>query len=434
MKIKIEKIIFPGVGLGRDENGRPIFVPKTVPGDEVEVKLLKNKKSFAEGVIDEIIKPSNIRIEPKCPHFEDCGGCGHQNINYDNQLKIKEKVFQEVLDRAKIDIEAETILPGSNHPLYYRNSMRFFFLLDNNKNISFARHHYYKNELVPIDECFLQSETSNKILNELKSYINDNVLYKSSFWQIKIREGKITGEIMVELITTNEELPNREGIVEVLKKIDEVKSIYHTIAPNKSLKSLKRKLIFGSPIIYEKIGKFKFQISPESFFQTNSYGAKTLYEIIKKYAKVEAGDTILDLFCGTGTIGIYLSTLAKEVAGIDVVLNAVNDARDNAKLNHVQNCNFYTLDLRDRINLNKYESNVVIVDPPRAGITKELVSEISKQKFKRLIYASCNPATFARDINEFKKHEIILEKVQPIDNFPQTHHIECVGLLSKQSK
>jgi len=337
-----------------------------------------------------------------------------------------------LLNRAKIKISSENIIPGSNHPLYYRNSIRFFFLLNQNKNISFARHHYYKGELIPIEQCYLQSEISNKILKELKTYINDNVLYKSSFWQIKIREGKLTGEIMVELITTDEELPNKEGIIEILKQIEEVKSIYHTVAPNKSLKNLKRKLIFGSPIIYEKIGKYKFQISPESFFQTNSYGAKTLYKVIKKFAGVEMGESVLDLFCGIGSIGIYLSTMAKNVVGADVVQKAINDARDNAKLNHIQNCEFVCLNLSKKVNIRKYESDVVVVDPPRAGLSGGLIAEISELKFKRLIYTSCHPATFARDIKEFEKYKIILKKVQPIDNFPQTHHIECVGLLSKQ--
>ncbi len=432
MQIKIEKIVFPGVGLGRDGNGRPIFVSKAVPGDKVEIKITKDKKSFAHGVIEKIIEPSLKRIEPKCKHFDECGGCEHQNISYDNQLEIKQLVFQEVLDRAKIEIKSEKIIPGSNHPFYYRNSVRFFFLLDNNKTISFARHHYHKKELVPIEKCLLQSEISNKILKDLKEYLNDNVLYKSSFWQIKIREGKLTNETMIELITTDEELPNKEGIVGTLKSIDGVKSIYHTVAPNKSLINLKRKLIFGSPIIYEKVGKFRFQISPESFFQTNSYGAKTLYDIIKKYADVEMGDSILDLYCGTGTIGIYLSTMAKKVTGIDVVQKAINDARDNAKLNHIHNCEFICLDLTKKNVINKYDNDVIIVDPPRAGLSNELINQISKLKFKRLIYASCNPSTFARDIKQFEKQNIILKKVQPIDNFPQTHHIECVGLLSKR--
>ncbi len=433
MIINVDKIVFPGFGLGRDDNNRPIFVYKAVPGDKVEIDILKDKKSHLYALIKKIIKPSNLRVNAKCPHFDQCGGCQHQNISYQNQLKIKQQTFQELLKEGEIKIKTEEIVAGSNYSYYYRNSMRFFFLLEKNKDITFARPDYYKKDLVPIEQCYLQSETSNKILITLKNYINDYVLYKSSFWQIKIREGKLTGEIMIEIVTTSEDLPNKVGIVSVLKSINGVKSIYHTIAFNKSLKNIKRKLIFGSPIIYEKVGKYKFQISPQSFFQTNSYGAKTLYDQIKDYADIKVGESLLDLYCGTGTIGIYLSTMAKKVTGIDVVQKAINDARDNAKLNHIQNCQFICSDLSKitDFNIKKYDCDCIVINPPRAGLSKKLVKCISKLKFKRLIYASCNPLTFIKDVSEFKNYNINLKKVQSIDNFPQTHHIECIGLLTK---
>lgn len=428
--MKIDKIIYEGYGLGRDENGRPIFVSKSVPDDEVNVEIIRDKKSYSYGVIDKIIKASPKRVKSKCSNFEICGGCEHQNIFYNDQLKIKQDIFQEMLDRAKINVKAKNIIPGSNHPFYYRNSIRFFFLLDDNNNISFARHHYYKKELIPISKCFLQSEISNKILGALKEYINKNVLYKSSFWQLKIREGKLTGEIMIELITTSEDLPNKEGIVNCLKLFPSVKSIYQTVAPSKSLKKLKRKLIFGSPIIFEKVGKYRFQISPESFFQTNSLGAKTLYDQIKMFSEINPGESILDLYCGTGTISIYLSAMARKVVGVDAVQKAINDARDNAKLNHISNCTFICKDALEFLKSNQFKYDLIIVDPPRAGLDKKSIKLLSNIDHKRLIYASCNPATFARDVKLLEQNNIILKKVQPIDNFPQTHHIESVALFT----
>ncbi len=428
MKLKIEKIIFEGYGLGRTKD-KPVFVSKSVPGDELEIEVLKENKSFMVGKIKSIISSSPKRIEPKCKHFNDCGGCDHQNIDYPDQLKFKDEIFKEVLSRAKIDVTPDPIIQGSSHPFFYRNSIRFF-IKKFDDNIEFYRHHFLTNDLMPIKECFLQSETSNDILKNLKTLLNKNDEI-GSLYQIKIREGKNMGEIMVELITNSEELILKDEIISILKTLEGIKSIYHTVSPAGSLKNARRHLIFGSPIIYEKVGKYTFQISPESFFQTNSLGIKTLYDTIKNFAKVEMGESVLDLYCGTGSIGIYLSTLAKKVLGVESVKSATRDAIDNARINKVNNCKFICDDVFRFLGSSVHKYDVVIIDPPRAGLKKEVIETISKINFKRLIYVSCNPATFARDIKLFESSKVMLRKVQPIDMFPQTHHIECVGELVK---
>lgn len=429
MQVQIEKLVFGGDGLGRSD-GKPIFVYKSVPGDELEIEITDDKKSYAKGVIKKIIKPSPDRIKPPCKYFDQCGGCDHQNISYQNQLKYKDQILQEVIDRAGIKIKPEKIIASSNEPFYYRNSIRFSFVQGDNQ-ISFARHNYKNDkELVPVDSCGLQSKISNDILSKLKNYINKNIEHKSSFWQLKIREGKVTGDVMVEIITSSDDLPGEKGIVKVLKTIEGVKSIYHTVATGKSLLNLRRRLIFGSPVIYEKIGSFTFQISPESFFQPNSLGAKTLYDVVKKYSSVKFGDEIVDLYCGTGTIGIYLSTLAKKVTGIDEVTEAIRDAIDNARINKIKNCVFICLS-SDNVSTKLLNNCIVIVDPPRAGLNKKLIDKISKSKFMRLIYVSCNPATFARDLKLFGGRGVAAKKIQAVDMLPQTHHIELVSLLEK---
>ncbi|MFA4996265.1 MAG: 23S rRNA (uracil(1939)-C(5))-methyltransferase RlmD [Patescibacteria group bacterium] len=430
MKIEIEKLIFEGFGLGHDKNGKSVFIRKSVPGDIVDIEIIKDKKNYAEGIIKKIINPSLERITPKCPYFEKCGGCEHMNISYNNQVIYKDKIFREIFGRAKINKMPLPVIPGSNSDFYYRNSIRFFFV-NNPKGINFARHNYiYNKGLVEIDKCYLQSETANEILIQLKTFINENVEDRSLFWQLKIREGKVTKEFMIEIITSGDELPGEKGIINTLKKIPEIKSIYHTIAPGKSLLNLKRRLIYGSPIIHEKIGKFNFEISPESFFQTNSLGIHTLYEKIKEFAEVKIGDTVLDLYCGTGSIGIYLSTFAKKVTGIEIVKEAIRDAKDNAKINRVLNCEFICADATKWLRQNsKQKFDKIIVDPPRAGLTEELISNICHLNFDILIYVSCNPATFARDIKLFESFGKKLIRVQPIDMFPQTHHIECVSLI-----
>lgn len=430
MKIKIEKLIFEGFGLGRDSGGKSIFVRKAVPEDELEVEIIKSKKSFSEAIIKNIIQPSRYRTEPTCPYFDECGGCEHQNVNYGDQLKFKGEIFTETLQRQGVSCKVEPIIKGSSEPFFYRNSIRFFFIQDKNKNIAFARHNFqYDRGYVEVDKCYLQSKTCNIILNKLKDYINREIEDKSLFWQLKIREGKFTDEFMVEIITSGESLPKQKEIVEVLQGITNVKSIYHTIAPSKSLRGLRRRLIYGSPIIHEKVGKFSFEISPESFFQTNSLGVMTLYDKIKEFAAIEAGDNVLDLYCGTGTIGIYLSTLAKKIAGVEIVQEAIRDANDNAKINHIYNCEFICADAEKFLIKNKDKFDVIVVDPPRAGLSKEIIGKLSAMNYKRLVYTSCNPATFARDVKLFESFGKKLVKVQPIDMFPQTHHIECVGLI-----
>ena len=453
MRLKIEKLVYEGKGLGRDKavlldnkSGKAVFVRKSVPGDELDVEITKDKKSFSEGIIKKIVKPSPKRIEPRCPHFDRCGGCDHQNILYTNQLKFKEEIFRETLARAGIETEILPIRPGSDSEFYYRNVSRFFFTKDENGQISFAMHDYADyNKLIPIKSCLLQSETCNQILSALHQLLNSNLTIEQSnnlilsLWQIRIREGKNTGEFMVEIITKTNNLPLKNEIVELLKTFSMIKSCYHATANRNNSTDAKRRLLFGSPIIYEKIGKFTFQISPESFFQTNSLGVKTLYDQIKDFANVGIGDNILDLYCGTGTIGIYLSTLAKKVIGVEKVQSAINDAKANARINNVKNCEFVCADATKWLDENfdmikNLESVKIILDPPRDGLNREIIQLLCKlYNFTnfQLIYVSCNPSTFARDIKIFEENGLKLKKTEPLDMFPQTHHIECLGLISR---
>jgi 23S rRNA (uracil1939-C5)-methyltransferase len=435
MLVEIEKMGFAGSGIGHIDDGRVVFVKKTVPGDVVEIKLLDDKKDFVFGKVSGVIKPSDDRIEPDCPYFYSCGGCEHQNISYNKQLEIKQSLIDESLVRNGIDIQAKKIIPGSNQHFFYRNSIRFMFDLDSKNHLHIARHAYPdERRLVQVDKCLLQSETSNLIAKKIVDFVNANVSNKKSFWQLKVREGKKTTEFMIEIITSSHDLPGEKGIIENLKSIQGIKSIYHTIAPAKSLLNLKRRLIFGLPVIYEKIGGYTFQISPESFFQTNSEGVKNLYDIIKKISNVEMGDEVVDLFCGTGSIGIYLSTLAKKVTGIEVVTEAIRDAKDNAKINKIFNAEFINDDVKKFLQSGKkLDKKIIIVDPPRSGLKKELVLLLSKINFKRLIYVSCNPATFARDLKYFMEKGIDAKKIQPVDMFPQTHHIELVAELKNKA-
>ncbi|TSC94819.1 MAG: 23S rRNA (uracil-5-)-methyltransferase RumA [Candidatus Berkelbacteria bacterium Athens1014_28] len=437
MIVKIEKLVCDGYGLGRisdkdagEKSGKVFLIKKALPEDIVEVKIVSEKKNLIFGKIKNIISPSKFRINAKCSHFENCGGCDLQNTSYENQLKFKDEIIMEIFAPTKIFARPEKIIPASKNELYYRNSIRYFFQVQNGK-INFARHDFFDKNLLKIDRCFLQSEKNFEILELLKNILNNSLESKNSLWQLKIREGKYTSQIMIEIITSDENLPAEKEIVESLKIIPEIKSIYQTIAPYKSLKKMRRRLLFGSLVVLEKVGPFTFQISPESFFQTNSCGVKTLYDVIKKFAEVKINDKVLDLFCGTGTIGIYLSTLAKKVVGIEIVPEAIRDANDNAKINKIKNIKFVCSDINN-LTIRQFSNHTIIVDPPRAGLTKKLIDDLSKVNFKRLIYVSCNPMTFVRDLKLFESRGVIAEKIQPVDMFPQTHHIEIVGLLRKK--
>lgn len=441
MKLEIEKLIYEGFGLGHQNDGKSVFVRKSVLGDELDVEIIKAKKSYSEAIIKSIIKPSEKRTEPRCPYFENCGGCDHQNISYQDQLYFKDQIIDELILRSHIEAgERLPIIPGSNEEYFYRNSIRFEFIFVGSE-LKIARHNYLdSSKPVVTDFCLLQSEFSNTLCQAiLKLYNSHNYagsdLHKfcsNDLWQIKIREGKQTGEFMLEMITQTDKLPLEQELKTLVKTFPEVASFYHTIAPQKNIYRLKRRLLLGRPVIYEKIGNFTFQISPESFFQTNSLGVKNLYDQIKQFANIRVGDSVFDLFCGTGSIAIYLSTLAKSITGIELVPEAILDAKDNAKINKIHNVEFLCADaqkIKSDLMVN-LKDQIVIVDPPRAGLTIDLIEKLSKAKTKRIVYVSCNPATFFRDIQIFNKYGLSLKKLQPVDMFPQTHHIELVGLLS----
>jgi len=427
MKIEIEKLIYGGAGIGHAD-GKAVFVKKSVPSDTLEVNIAKDKKNFAEGIIEKVIKPSFDRIEPKCLHFQNCGGCDYQNISLTNQLKFKQEIFVETLKRQGIETKILPIIATGD--FNYRNVMRFY-LIENCNKLSLAMHDI-NNSLIPISRCYLISEQANEIIQKFLIVIN-NSIEKDIYRQIRIRQSHTFDKIMIELIT-EQPIAIKDSLV-ALAKQEGIASLYNSIGEND--RELDRRLLFGSPIIFDKIGKYKFQISPESFFQTNTFGAEILYDQIKEIAGTKMGDRVLDLFCGTGSIGIYLSTIAKSVFGIEINQNAVNDAKANARINKIPNIKFICADLSAPQQWNNEaieQSNLIILDPPRSGLSPALIETLSSLLVPRsssLVYVSCDPATFARDIKEFAKYNFVLKKVQPVELFPQTFHIECVGLISR---
>ena len=393
---KIERLNHQGEGICIIEN-RAVFVKNALPEENVKIKLDHVSKKFVSAQIIERKNKNENRIEPLCPHYKECGGCDIMHMNYNYQHEFKLNKIKDIIKKfvgENIEIKRVTF----DNQYYYRNKATFHI-----KN----KIGYYKektNEIIEIEECLLASKEINETLKIIKKQNLkgiENIIIRSSFY-----------DKSVMVIINSKEKPN-QNLIETLKNT--VKSIY-----------VNNKHIYGEKYIIDKIGDYKFIISPESFFQVNTKMAEKLYNKVKEYAKINKEETVLDLYCGTGTIGLF--TGAKNLVGIEINESAVKDAKENAKLNEV-NATFYCGDSGEVLKKINKNFNTVIVDPPRSGLSKTAIDEIININPKKLVYVSCDPITLARDLNILKeKYEI--KEISLFDLFPNTHHVESVCLLT----
>lgn len=404
MKVKIDNLDHQGRGVVHD--GKTIFVENALPGEIVEIKIQKEKKNLIEAEIVDIIDKSKLRIMPGCIYYDSCGGCNLLHMDYHSQLTYKQHKVYEILKKfTKEDIKVNSIIHTDNQ-FNYRNKIT----LHVGKKIGY----YTKKskEIVPICKCNIADAAINHIL----AYMQNNMDMKN-INEIIIRKSKYTHEVMV-IIKSNEKI-NEDYFINHFK--DKVTSL---IACEKNT----YKTLYGSSYIREIMNEFQFLISKDSFFQVNTECAIQLYNQVKEYANLTGGETVLDLYCGTGTIGIYISKMAKYVLGVEMNEHAIQDANQNKKLNHVQNIDFICGDSSDIVTKLSHDFDVIIVDPPRAGLDKNTLKFLKESKANRIIYVSCDPITLARDINELKTIYHINE-VTPVDMFPNTAHVECVCVL-----
>jgi 23S rRNA (uracil1939-C5)-methyltransferase len=438
--------------------GKVIFIEGAVPGDVVDVLLTRNKKDWAEGRVQQIHSFSPERVVPFCIHFGICGGCKWQMLPYEKQLEYKEQEVRDVVKRIG-KLPDVTVLPilGAEKDIYYRNKLEFTF--SNKKYLSkkdletlgkdewpggALGYHVPKlyDKIIDITECWLMDEVNNIIRNSLREFADKN---KYSYYNIKEHKGFLrnviiryctTGELMVNLVFGNEDRKEIEKISNfLLEKVPAITTLVYTINQkwNDSLHDLEPITFFGKGFVTEKLGEFNFKISPKSFFQTNTKQAEVLYNVVKDFASLKGNETVYDLYCGTGSIGIFLSKKAKEIIGVDVIEEAIMDAKENADLNHISSASFYTGDVIEICNDKFFSSHgtadVVIVDPPRAGLHPKLIGKLLEIASGKIVYVSCNVATQARDL-QLLSEQYVVEKIQPVDMFPHTHHIESVALLS----
>ena len=449
LELEIIDIGSDGQGIGKAD-GFTLFVKDAIIGDIVKAKIIKMKKNYGYGRLMEIVSPSNLRTEPKCEFHRQCGGCQIQAMNYDAQLKFKQdKVRNNIVriggfDSDFVDSIMQPII-GMEEPFFYRNKAQFPFGTDKNGNIITGFYAGRTHSIIKNTNCCLGIEENELILkimlkfmeeNNIKAY--DEVTHKGLVRHVLIRKGFKTGEIMVCVIINGDKLPHAEKLINELCKIDGMKSITLNVNKEKTNVIMGTEIIpvWGEKYITDYIGDVKFRISPLSFYQVNPIQTEKLYKKALEYAGLNGDETVWDLYCGIGTISLFLAQKAKKVYGVEIVPNAIMDARENAKLNNLSNVEFFVGKaeevLPEQYEKNKVYADIIVVDPPRKGCDEKCLNTILKMQPKRVVYVSCDSATLARDLRILCDGGYKLEKIQAVDQFSQTVHVESVVLLSQQ--
>lgn len=444
-KIEITGMGHEGEGVGKID-GFTVFVPGSIIGEKLYIKIIKVEKSYAIGKIINIAEASENRVEPICSIYKRCGGCHLQHISYEGQLQFKRQRVVDALTRiGKLEnIRIHQTL-GMDNPYRYRNKVQLpVEAMDGNIKIGFyaSRSH----EIIDMDKCHIQDETADNIIKLLREWIKEfnidtyNEQTGTGFLRhIMLRRAFRTGEIMVVIITNGEKFKCRDEIVNLLvNNVYGLSSIVQNINQKRSNTILGTKCItlWGKDTITDYIGKFKFNISPLAFFQVNPVQTEVLYNKVLEYAGLTGSQTVFDAYCGTGTISLFLAQKAKKVYGVEIVPEAIENAIENAKNNDITNAEFIVGDAEKIIpELIKsgIRADVVVVDPPRKGCDQALLNAISQMSPNRIVYVSCDPGTLARDLGILNTLGYKTLEVQPVDMFPQTAHVECVVKLEKES-
>lgn len=453
-ELDIEKLAFGGAGVARVEK-YVIFVKGALPGDRVRARISRRKPSFAEARLLKVLHPSALREEAPCPYFDWCGGCSWQNLSYENQIKYKREITAESLQHLSNvqDVDVLPVIP-SDPNFGYRNKMEFSFsdrrwLLPDelgkeeiDKNFALGLHVPGTfDKIIQVDRCLLQDEQANDVLEYVNQYVRKHDLipygirsHEGYLRFLVIRRSTYSAKIMVNIVTSEESPEVLQPLADALvREFPFVASVVNNINSRPAQIALGEKeiLLAGVPWIEEKLGEFIFKISANSFFQTNTKQAGRLYDQVLQAAEIKADDIVWDLYSGTGTISLFLAQQAKEVIGFELADSAVEDAHKNAEEHGVLNTRFVGGDLLHRLHDTQPKPDVLITDPPRAGMHEQVVRYLNEIAPRRLVYVSCNPTTLARDLALLKERYSI-DRVQPVDMFPHTYHIETVVTLSRK--
>ena len=444
IELTIEDLGVDGEGIGKVD-GMAIFVKDAVPGDRVQAKVMKMKKSYGYARLMQVLDPSPERMEPRCAFARQCGGCQLQAMTYEAQLDFKaKKVWNHLIRIGSLTDLAKPEIIGMDDPWRYRNKAQFPFGTDKEGNPVTGFYAARSHNIIPCTECWLGVEENKvileKILDHLKTYhisTYDEVSGKGLLRHVLIRKGFTTGEVMVCLILNGRTMPKLTELVDSLREVPGMTSITINVNTKNTNVIMGTEMIFvwGQDYITDCIGNIKYQISPLSFYQVNPVQTKKLYETALEYADLKGNETVWDLYCGIGTISLFLAQKAGKVYGVEIVPQAIDDARQNAKLKGIKNAEFF-VGKAEEVLPEKYEkegiyADVIVVDPPRKGCDTTALETMVKMKPERIVYVSCDSATLARDVKWLGERGYEVKKVKACDMFPGTVHVETVVLLSK---
>jgi 23S rRNA (uracil1939-C5)-methyltransferase len=440
--LTITGIADKGRAIGRTPEGQVVFVENAVPGDVVDVLVLRKKNNLSEGIVTRYQSLSEDRVTPACMHFGTCGGCKWQHLDYTKQLLYKEQTVRDAVARiAKLDAAIVKPILGCENNLKYRNKLEYSFSTKQSGALGFHRAGFF-DKIVDIQECLLQDGLSNEIRNFLREY---SVEHGYPFYDLRTHEGLMRnivvrnttmGEWMVTIVFGK---PEMERITQMMQAVQDrfpqITSLNYVVNEklNDSIFDQRVHTFYGKPYIIEKLRDVQYKIGPKSFFQTNPMQAVNLFDIACAYADLKPTDNVYDLYTGLGSIALYIADKVRHVTGIEEIPEAIEDAQTNMAFNSIQNATFYAGDVKHMLNddfVAKHgKADVLITDPPRQGMHEEVVKTLLKLEVPKLVYISCNPATQARDL-ALLKEKYSVDAIQPVDMFPHTHHIESVARLT----
>ncbi|MEK5428805.1 23S rRNA (uracil(1939)-C(5))-methyltransferase RlmD [Cytobacillus sp. FSL R7-0680] len=439
--VTFEDLTHEGAGVAKVD-GYPLFVPNALPGEKAQIKVLKTSKGYGFGKLIETYEESPFRVTAPCPIYKECGGCQLQHLSYEGQLLAKQKQVRDVLTRIG-KLENVTVHPtlGMSDPWRYRNKSQVP-IGEHEGGLIGGFYQQRSHQIIDMKSCLIQQEKNDEVIQKVKDICNKNGVraydeqrHKGDLRHIMARYGLVTGDVMIVLVTKAKDLPNRKKIIaDITENIAGVKSIVQNVNPKKTnvIMGDETRVLWGQEVIYDYIGDVRFAISARSFYQVNPEQTKVLYDKALEYAALTGKEEVIDAYCGIGTISLFLAQKAKSVFGVEIVPEAIEDAKRNAELNNITNANFAVGKAEEVIPAwyeKGHKADVLVVDPPRKGCDEALLQTIIDMKPKKVVYVSCNPGTLARDLRVLEDGGYRTVEVQPVDMFPQTMHVECVALI-----
>ncbi|GEN32363.1 23S rRNA (uracil1939-C5)-methyltransferase [Cerasibacillus quisquiliarum] len=443
--LTFEDLTHDGQGVGKVD-GYPLFVPYGLPGEEALVKVVKVNKKFGYGKLLEVKKPSPNRVQPPCNVFYQCGGCQIQHMNYEMQLQMKQNQVKNVLNKIAHlpDVPVHPTI-GMDEPWRYRNKAALP-VGEKNGELMTGFYRMRSHDIISnMETCIVQDKQNDEMVQAARDIANrfgisayNEETDRGVLRHIMVRTGKNTNEVMIIFITRTKHLPHKEKIVKALTEANpNIKSIIHNVNDRRTnvIMGNKTYVIWGEPYIYDTIGDIRFGISAKSFYQINPVQTEKLYKKALEYAQLTKNDIVIDAYCGIGTISLFLAQKAKKVYGVEIVPEAIDDARKNAELNGMTNAEFFVGEAEKVLPMwqaQGLQADVIVVDPPRKGCDEKLLQAMIAMKPKRIVYVSCNPSTLARDLRILEDGGFQTKEVQPVDMFPQTMHVELIALMSRE--